>query len=1021
MAQTIAESEDCGDFDADGARTMTRKVVQQLLRGASGTYVTPQFNTTLYLNNQGFRSIQGLEDYTGCKVLHLERNCLSVVQGLSHMIQLRALYLQSNNISVIEGLEACTQLQHLDISNNPISLLSGLPPSLNTLHASSIGLDKDTSILLLSEMCPELQVLDISKNRLPLAAAPALSKLLKLRVLYTKENPCTRSPNYRRVLISTLANLSYLDEQPIDELERCGAEAWAVGGRVAEQAAKEAWREERRRAVKRTMATFAVERAQRRVLRELSGLIGNDEQLSWLMGMLEGPLHADSVPTLVSRMIGGMDRATASPEALYALETGLYSREMSRRGTEVQTFMGERDGVEDSSGPCIAAQASQLEAGWLGAEGLVPELYKLVKDGSADAGCAGAEECVVCSEELQEGAEVMWLPCSHVFHERCIRRWLTGFSNSCPTCRASVINPQPSHIPSSATTVHAILADPMHQTLSDAHDSEEPAGEGQQEVCQHGSGVGIRSNLMPPPPLLSLEDPDSDSGGHAPGPGASNIPSPSTVSTNRIVSNILMELCAALSISPRDSNLAIPVPNLPSVLPESTSPLSASTSSTHQNEARIKGDALTRASEKAKSETYNSTVRIPSYKTVLASTDSHQVESASGQNSNRALSTASEEHSLDQGRSSANTLEDPTYCHLQNMFRRNFGQKSKAAESVLGGWRAFKEGRRRQQQLLEDHRDLSSAAAEELETAGRSNASSGSIGVDSFARDVAVARQISYPYLSSSKEGGNATHQQHPQAATSTQRPSKEARGSSPLNNDSDDSTSSDEDVETSNMTSSTTRFSIHSNHDVIKQASGPAGTVPYQVPAGVLPSASSSSTSVDITEEASGHNSSSSSLQEVLRAVSQVMSERRGQLAANLGLPVADEKKLQPMRHYDLGRVMQWSLGLSATPSLSLPASYHQKGVPKQAPVNITQAVATPPALPRIAFPVETTAAGYEDSKRSRGVLSGLASAATATGQDRAQLVPLLTCGKEENLDEDFAVDLWEVSCVKPSSMPYL
>jgi hypothetical protein len=52
MAPKITESEECGDFDADGSRIMSRKVVQQLLRGASGTFITPQFNTTLYLNSK---------------------------------------------------------------------------------------------------------------------------------------------------------------------------------------------------------------------------------------------------------------------------------------------------------------------------------------------------------------------------------------------------------------------------------------------------------------------------------------------------------------------------------------------------------------------------------------------------------------------------------------------------------------------------------------------------------------------------------------------------------------------------------------------------------------------------------------------------------------------------------------------------------------------------------------------------------------------------------------------------------
>ena len=91
------------------------------------------------ISDQGFGAISGLEDYIGCKVLHLESNCLRRIEGLGHMQQLRALFLQSNDISKLEGLEACLCLEHLDISQNPIQKLSGLPPSLRTLHAAGIG------------------------------------------------------------------------------------------------------------------------------------------------------------------------------------------------------------------------------------------------------------------------------------------------------------------------------------------------------------------------------------------------------------------------------------------------------------------------------------------------------------------------------------------------------------------------------------------------------------------------------------------------------------------------------------------------------------------------------------------------------------------------------------------------------------------------------------------------------------------------------------------------------------------
>jgi len=43
--------------------------------------------------------------------------------------------------------------------------------------------------------------------------------------------------------------------------------------------------------------------------------------------------------------------------------------------------------------------------------------------------------CVICAEDIAEiGTPVVTLSCQHVFHEACIRRWLTK-RHTCPTCR----------------------------------------------------------------------------------------------------------------------------------------------------------------------------------------------------------------------------------------------------------------------------------------------------------------------------------------------------------------------------------------------------------------------------------------------------------------------------------------------------------------------------------------------------------------------------------------------------------
>jgi hypothetical protein len=45
------------------------------------------------------------------------------------------------------------------------------------------------------------------------------------------------------------------------------------------------------------------------------------------------------------------------------------------------------------------------------------------------------EECSICLCQYIRNQRLRVLPCSHYFHTRCIERWLTKMSTSCPLCR----------------------------------------------------------------------------------------------------------------------------------------------------------------------------------------------------------------------------------------------------------------------------------------------------------------------------------------------------------------------------------------------------------------------------------------------------------------------------------------------------------------------------------------------------------------------------------------------------------
>jgi len=50
---------------------------------------------------------------------------------------------------------------------------------------------------------------------------------------------------------------------------------------------------------------------------------------------------------------------------------------------------------------------------------------------------ASDKVCIICREELVEAKK---LSCGHMFHFACLRSWLER-QQACPTCRASVLQP----------------------------------------------------------------------------------------------------------------------------------------------------------------------------------------------------------------------------------------------------------------------------------------------------------------------------------------------------------------------------------------------------------------------------------------------------------------------------------------------------------------------------------------------------------------------------------------------------
>ena len=233
--------------DENGFRIITEDFCKKLCY-YNGGYDSPKLNVNLYLHFQGFRKIQNLDNFTNLQVLYLENNSINKIEGLDKLINLTCLYLQNNYIKEIENLENNIKLSILNLSNNKIQSIPNISylDKLENLYISKNSLSTIQNLEGLLNL-KSLSLLDIQNN--PFSVSPDdliifLNKLEKLKVLYLKGDITRLIPNYRRTLIVKIKNLTYLDDKPIKNEDKIGAEAYFKGGYQAEKEARIKYREE---------------------------------------------------------------------------------------------------------------------------------------------------------------------------------------------------------------------------------------------------------------------------------------------------------------------------------------------------------------------------------------------------------------------------------------------------------------------------------------------------------------------------------------------------------------------------------------------------------------------------------------------------------------------------------------------------------------------------------------------------------------------------------------------------------
>ena len=256
MSKKILMDKPEPEKDSKGYRIITEKYCSNLCV-YNGGYEYPHLNSNLYLHFQGFHKIQNLDNFINLKVLYLENNCIDKIENLQNLKNLTCLYLQNNYIKEIENLEFNPNLVILNLSNNKIKEIKNLEKceKLENLYIEKnyISTIENLSGIL---QIRKLILLDIQNNEItenPEQILSLLEQCNRLKVLYLKGNEIIRLiNNYRRTLIVRLKHLTYLDDRPVREEDRIGAEAYLEGGYPAEQKAREKYRNENERSSNKT-------------------------------------------------------------------------------------------------------------------------------------------------------------------------------------------------------------------------------------------------------------------------------------------------------------------------------------------------------------------------------------------------------------------------------------------------------------------------------------------------------------------------------------------------------------------------------------------------------------------------------------------------------------------------------------------------------------------------------------------------------------------------------------------------
>lgn len=250
-------------MESDGEPTVLNAELICKIARKRNMYETPELNECIYAHNLSISKLANLEAFVNVTSLYLERNALRSLDGVESLPKLKYLNVNYNLIEEVKFqglLQSLASLEELHASNNIIShlILPSQPlPQLRVLKLARNRMQTLPDLTLFEH----IEVFDISQNCIETVGD--FSNFLincipkSVKQLYIKPNTFTGTlKRFRQLTITNCKGLVFLDDAKVTAEEIEIAEAELAGGQEAANQVRRKKAEDTLRAQESQMKAF---------------------------------------------------------------------------------------------------------------------------------------------------------------------------------------------------------------------------------------------------------------------------------------------------------------------------------------------------------------------------------------------------------------------------------------------------------------------------------------------------------------------------------------------------------------------------------------------------------------------------------------------------------------------------------------------------------------------------------------------------------------------------------------------